>query len=115
MNDTIYGETVQKSTFDRAAILAHFYHVHEAAKRADVPGGKLVLSVVGEDPDTEEGFAEVRHFKIGDHEGMTNAAMEFDGVPHRNIYASYVVMKSETPPGTRKGVDIAAVLAFVND
>lgn len=50
------------SRFDRSAILAHFSHLHHAAARANVPGGKLVLATYGQDPDTKEDFADVRHF-----------------------------------------------------
>jgi RecA-family ATPase len=101
--------------FDRDAIEQHFSHLHHAASRANVPGGKLVLAVYGEDPDTKEGFANVRHFEIGDHEGMTAAAMEFDGVPNRNVYAPLCVLRPDTAPGTRKEEDIAAVFGFVID
>jgi hypothetical protein len=61
-------------SFDRAAILTHFSHLHHAAARADIGGGKMVLAVYGEDPDTGEESADVQHFEIGDFEGMTAAA-----------------------------------------
>lgn len=67
--------------FDRAAIHAHFFNLHHAASRANVPGGKLVLAVYGEDPDdptTKEQFTSVQHFAIDDVEGMTDAAMSFN-------------------------------------
>jgi hypothetical protein len=102
--------------FDRAAILAHCEAFHAAAKRANIPGGKVCLAVYGEDPDnTEDRFAQVRHFEIGDVEGMTAAAMAFDGVPHQNVYSPCVVFKPETPAGTRQEKDIVAVLALVVD
>jgi RecA-family ATPase len=107
--------SVSVALFDRAAILSHFSQLHNAAKRANVLGGKVVLAVFGQNPDTIENVAEVRHFEIGDVEGMTNAAMEFDGVPHRNVYNPLVVLKQETPAGSRKEADIAAVLGFVVD
>src|ERR1700730_3739813 len=99
----IYPETVANATniFDRAAIHAHFAHLHHAAARADVPG-KMVLAVYGQDPDTKEDFASVQHFEIGDVDGMTAAAMAFDGAPHRNVYAPLVILKPETPAGTRQ-------------
>ena len=109
----IYPETVANATniFDRAAIHAHFAHLHHAAARADVPG-KMVLAVYGQDPDTKEDFASVQHFEIGDVDGMTAAAMAFDGAPHRNVYAPLVILKPETPAGTRKEEDIAVVFGF---
>jgi RecA-family ATPase len=111
----VYESSTPVALFDRAAILTHFSHLHHAAKRANIAGGKVVLAVFGQDPDTIENFADVRHFEIGDVEGMTNAAMEFDGVPHRNVYNPLVVLKPETPAGSRKEADIAAVLGFVVD
>jgi AAA domain/RepB DNA-primase from phage plasmid len=114
-NHHINNSTGEDAKFDRDAISAHFCHLHHVAARADIPGGKMVLAVYGEDPDTKENFASVRHFEIGDHDGMTAAAMEFDGVPHRNVYAPVVVLKPDTAPGTRKEEDIAAVLGFVID
>src|SRR5258706_9979028 len=120
MNDAIYSKTVANATnvFDRTAILTHFSHLHHAAARANIPGGMLVLAVYGEDPDdptTKKEFTSVQHFAIGDHAGMAAAAMGFDGMLHRNVYAPLVVLKPETPPGTRENEDIAAVLGFVND
>jgi hypothetical protein len=114
-NHHINNSTDEDAKFDRDAISAHFCNLHHAAARADIPGGKMVLAVYGEDPDTKENFASVRHFEIGDHDGMTAAAMEFDGVPHRNVYAPVVVLKPDTAPGTRKEEDIAVVLGFVID
>jgi hypothetical protein len=111
----INSETAASATianFDPAAIHAHFAHLHHAASRANIPGGKLVLAVYGEDPDTMERFANVQHFTIGDVEGMVAAATAFDGVPHRNVYSPLVVLKPETPTGTRKEEDIAAVIGF---
>jgi hypothetical protein len=68
-NSNIASETI--NFFDYATVAEHFRNLHHAAKRAEIPGGKLVLAVYGEDPDnTEERFAQVRHFDIGDSEGM---------------------------------------------
>jgi AAA domain/RepB DNA-primase from phage plasmid len=111
-NESNSVELYAKSAlFDRDAIRTHFSHLHHAAARADVPG-KMVLAVYGEDPDTHERFASVQHFAVGDVEGMTAAAMEFEGVPHRNVYAPLVILKQEAPAGTRKEEDIAVVFGF---
>jgi RecA-family ATPase len=116
MTDTRYSTIVAYATkFDHGAIRTHFQALHDAAKRANIPGGKLVLAVYGEDPDSKERFANVRHFDVGDSDGMAAAAMEFDGQPHRNIYAPLVVLRADTKPGSRKEKDIAAVLGFVID
>lgn len=101
--------------FDRGTIRTHFYQLHEAAKRANVPDGKLCLAMYGQDPETDETFKSVEHFAIGDIEAMTNAAMAFDKLSHRNVYAPLVVLKPETRPGNRREIDIAAVIGFVID
>ncbi|WFU21918.1 AAA family ATPase [Bradyrhizobium sp. CB1717] len=106
---------VATSNFDPTAIRTHFSHLHHAAARANVPNGKLCLAVYGEDPDTGERVTSVQHFAIGDHEGMAQAAMQFDGMPHHNVYAPLVVFKSDVEPGTRAEKDIAAVFGFVID
>lgn len=101
--------------FDRSAIRTHFYQLHEAAKRADVPGGKLALAVYGEDPQTGDKFKSVEHFTVGDVDGMTDAAMTFESRAHHNVYAPLAVLKPETKSGMRREIDIAAVLGFVVD
>jgi hypothetical protein len=101
--------------FDRDTIETHLGYLHHAADRAKVPG-KLVLAVYGEDPDTRERFAAVEHFAIGDVEGMTNAAMKYDGVPHRNVYAPFAIMSPDLEPGLKGSeTDVHAVLAMVID
>jgi hypothetical protein len=101
--------------FDRDAIAQHFVYLNHAAERAKVPG-KLVLAIYGENPDTREKFAEVRHFEIGDHAGMTAAAMEFDGVPNRNVYAPTAIMRPDLEAARKGGEgDIVSVLALVID
>jgi RecA-family ATPase len=101
--------------FDRDTIETHLGYLHHAADRAKVPG-KLVLAVYGEDPDTRERFAAVEHFTIGDVEGMTNAAMKYDGVPHRNVYAPFAIMSPDLEPGLKgREIDVRAVLALVID
>jgi RecA-family ATPase len=114
-SELVEASSIVPAPFDRDAIHQHFTYLHHAAVRAEVPDGKVCLAVYGEDPDTRETFAWARHFGVGDVDAMTAAAMEFDGVPHRNIYAPYVVFKPETPDGTRLETDIAFVLALVND
>jgi Family of unknown function (DUF5906)/RepB DNA-primase from phage plasmid len=108
--------TKLSAKFEPAAIHAHFSHLHSAAERANIEDGKLVLAVYGEDPETNERFASVQHFVIGDIEGMTSAAMTFDGVPHRNVYSPPAVMRPDLEQ-TRKGGerDVAAVFALVID
>jgi hypothetical protein len=109
-------DIVSPPKFDRDVIEQHFAYLHHAAGRANVPDGKLVLAIFGEDPDTREKFAKARHFEIGDVDGMTNAAMEFDGIPHRNVYAPMAIMRPDLAP-TAKGreVDVLCVLALVID
>src|SRR6266851_6572505 len=114
MKVTTYSKTVAVATsfFDHTAIRTHFSHLHHAAARGNIEGGKLALAVYGEDPERLERFASVQHFAVGDVDGMTAAAIAFDGVPHRNVYSPLVVLKPETPAGTRKEEDIAVVLGF---
>jgi hypothetical protein len=116
MNDK-YTVNLEKSSakFDPTAIRTHFSHLHHAAGRASVPGGKLCLAVYGENPDTGERVTSVQHFTVGDHEGMTNAAMQFEGMPHHNVYAPLVIFKPDIEPGTRAEKDISAVFGFVID
>jgi Family of unknown function (DUF5906) len=117
-NDVVTSSAIvalATNKFDRDAIEQHFVYLHHAAERATVEG-KLVLAVYGEDPDTRERFAEVRHFQVGDHEGMTAAAMEFDGVPHRNVYTPLAVMRPDLKSGKKGGEgDVVVSLAFVID
>jgi len=102
--------------FDRAQIERHCSILHTAAENAQVKDGKLALCVYGENPDTrEKTHAVVQHFAIGDVAGMVNAAMQFDGQSHANVYTLLAVLKPETPDGSRKAVDIAKVLALVID
>jgi hypothetical protein len=101
--------------FDRDTIETHLGYLHHAADRAKVPG-KLVLAVYGEDPDTQERFGAVEHFAIGDVEGMTNAAMKYDGVPNRNVYAPFAIMSPDLKPRLKgREIDVRAVLALVID
>jgi AAA domain/RepB DNA-primase from phage plasmid len=116
-NDTAAssGTVANATKFDRDIIEQHFTYLHHAAERAKVPG-KLVLAVYGEDPDTRERFAEVRHFQVGAQAAMTAAAMEFDGVPHRNIYAPLAVMRPDLEAGRKGGEgDVVFSLALVID
>jgi hypothetical protein len=109
------GTVANATKFDSNTIEQHFTYLHHTAERAKVPG-KLVLAVYGEDPDTRERFAEVRHFQIGAHAAMTAAAMEFDGVPHRNIYAPLAVMRPDLEAGRKGGEgDVIVSLALVID
>jgi RecA-family ATPase len=115
--DTVSPSIVPEAPakFNRLAIAEHCKILHGAALRAKVPG-KLVLAVFGEDPDTREKFAEVRHFQIGDVDGMVSAAMEFDGIPHRNIYAPLAIMRPELAPKAKGGeADVVSVLGLVID
>src|SRR5258708_20099469 len=102
--------------FARGAIHTHCSYLHAAAERADIEDGKLVLAVYGEDPDTDERFAIVQHFVVGDIEGMTDAAMAFDGVPHRNVYSPPAVSRPDLEQTTNaRERDAAAVFALVID
>lgn len=84
MNHLYTNDTLLASgTFDRDAICTHFSHLHFAASRADVPDGKLVLAVYGEDPGSDERFATVQHFAIGDIEGMTDSIFNCSDFPFR--------------------------------
>src|SRR5258708_38968435 len=97
--------------FARGAIHTHCSYLHAAAERADIEDGKLLLAVYGEDPDTDERFAIVQPFVVGDIEGMTDAAMAVDGVPHRNVSSPPAVTRPDREQ-TRKGgeSDLAAGL-----
>lgn len=101
--------------FDPAVVKTHVRYLHHLAARANVPG-KLVLAAFGENPDTRERFSDVRHFAIGDVDGMTAAAMAFDGVPHANLYSPMAIMRPDLPEGS-KGTeqDVVSVLGLVVD
>jgi hypothetical protein len=103
--------------FNRELIAYHIKNLHHLATRANVPGGKLVLVAFGQDPDTGENLRPIiRHFAIGDVDGMTAAALQFEGVPHANVYAPFAVMRPDLQEG-QKGTedDVAATLALVVD
>jgi P4 family phage/plasmid primase-like protien len=98
------------------SIRRHFEHLHELAARAEVPGGKLILAVYGENPATGEKLSATQiQFEIGAVKEMTDAAIAFAAELHANVYAPLVVFRAETPAGSRKKEDIAAVLGLVVD
>lgn len=78
--------------------------------------GIMVLASYGETPEGEKIAPRVQHFKVGDVEGMTQAAAALSTQEHRNIYMPLAVMRPDLL-ATAKGAeeDIIAVLGFVTD
>lgn len=102
--------------FDHDAIRAHMQMLHGLASMANVDG-KLVLAVFAEDPTTGRKMTEtVRHFKIGDIDGMTADVLAFKHHPHANIYAPFAIMRPDLPLKKKGGeADVLRVLALVGD
>jgi RepB DNA-primase from phage plasmid len=94
--------------FDRAAIEAHVWLLHDLAAGVD---GVLILAAF-----EAGGHAQVQRFQIGDVAGMVETIMGFDGHPRVNLYIPWAVMRRDLEP-CKKGTeaDVVAVLAAVPD
>jgi hypothetical protein len=79
--------------------------------------GRLVLASYGENPDTGKAQkAVVRHFDVGDVEGMARAAERLGEREHANVYTCWALMREDLAPGAKGGdKDVVAVLAAVAD
>tara|TARA_B100000780_G_scaffold59903_1_gene38390 strand:+ start:2023 stop:4290 length:2268 start_codon:yes stop_codon:yes gene_type:complete len=92
----------------------HIRMMHEKAKGID---GKLILASYGENPETGEKLSPiVKHFNIGDVDGMIQAAIELSEEKHRNVYAPLNVLRADLP-ANKKGTeeDVVAILSFAAD
>ncbi|WP_187148026.1 AAA family ATPase [Nitrobacter winogradskyi] len=100
------------STFDRTTIRNHFWMLHHLAERANVPG-KLVLCAIADKP---LGLPPInQHFAIGDVDGMTAAAMAFQGTQY-GVYDSRGLMRPDLPEGAKgTQADVVRTLAFTVD
>jgi Family of unknown function (DUF5906) len=115
------------TALDLAAIRMHVALLHHLAQPKDhwKAEGKLLVAAFGEDPnqpDPKTGKAgleltpKVRHFDIGDVDGMAAAVVDLAGEQHRNVYAPLAVYRSDLPPGRKGGEkDIVGVLGLVAD
>lgn len=94
-------------------------HAHVAMLHGLARGhcGKLVVASYGSDPDTGNAIPpKVRHFEIGDVDGMAASVRELGAEPLRNVYVPLVVMRPDLPAGLKGGLaDIVAVLGLVGD
>lgn len=92
----------------------HIQLLHDAAKGID---GKLVLASFGEDIEKKTRLKnKIQHFKIGDVDGMTKAAIELSQEKGRNVYASLAVMRPDLPVSSKGSEeDIIASLGLVAD
>lgn len=92
-------------------------HVAMIHKLAEGMSGKLIVASYGENPETGASIPpKVRHFAIGDVDGMVAAVRELGVERHRNVYVPFGVMRPELAPGKKGGIeDAAAVLGLVAD
>jgi hypothetical protein len=92
----------------------HVAMIHRFAASCD---GKLIVASYGYDSESRQGITpKVRHFAIGDVDGMTAAVRDLTGEKFRNVYAPLCVMRADLPDrdkGTE--ADIVAVLGLVGD
>ncbi|MGZ9006139.1 MAG: hypothetical protein ACXW20_20390, partial [Burkholderiales bacterium] len=99
--------------FDRDAVRAHVELLHNLADGQD---GILPLCVYGENPDSGRKTAIVQHFRVGDVDGMTSAALAYENHPDANVYAPLAVMRRDLPRNQKGGeCDIIAALGSVID
>jgi hypothetical protein len=101
---------------DVAAIAGHVQLLHRLAQPL-ADKGKLVVASFGENPDTgRELPPKIRHFEIGNADGMTAAIVKLSQERHRNVYAAMAVFKKDLMPG-RKGeeADVIGALGLVGD
>jgi hypothetical protein len=103
--------TITLPTYERGAISEHFELMHHLAARSGHQG-VLVLAAFGADLGLQP---RVQHFAIGDHAGMTAAAMEFENTQY-NLYAPPGIYPYGMPD-YRKGreTELVALLAAVID
>lgn len=103
----------QPIPFDREAIYRHIETVHRLARKIE---GLLPLAIFGENPDTRHKIKVVQHFRVGDVDGMADAAFAFEKQPHANVYMPLAVFRSDLARG-QKGNEagVAAVLGVVID
>jgi hypothetical protein len=101
---------------DRLLVEAHVRMIHALAEPL-AGRGKLVVAGFGENAMTGQKLRpKIRHFAIGDIDGMIAAVERLAREPHRNIYASLAVFRTELHGG-RKGEerDIIAMLGLIQD
>jgi len=93
--------------YDRNAIGYHFELMHRAAARANVQG-KLVLFA----EPTHNAPVRNYHFNVGDHEGMTDKAMELEYLNY-NIRAAWVIFRPDLDKTSKGGkADALAIFGF---
>lgn len=92
----------------------HIEMLHHAAKDID---GVFALSSFGENPlNGKKIKTKVRHFQVGDVQGMAEEAIRMSKEQHRNVYAPLAVMRPDLPPSNKGSEkDVVAVLGFVAD
>ena len=64
--------------YDADAIRSHIEMLHKLAAGHD---GILPLCIYGENPDSERKVTIVQHFRVGDVDGMTAAALAYENHP----------------------------------
>ena len=103
------GEIPHRGIDGHAALAEVVSLLHERAKAAGVDG---ILVMICIDPAT--GKPLVRHFSIGDVDGMvTEAAARGQ---HANVYVQLAILRKELPFGKRgTAADIVAILGLVID
>lgn len=99
--------------FDAAAVRSHVEMLHDLAAGCD---GLIPLCIFGENPDSGRKTSIVQHFRVGDVDGMTAAALAYDGHPDANVYAPLAVMRRDLARGDKGSErDVIAVLGCVID
>lgn len=100
--------TENNTTYD------HIKMLHDAAKGIE---GIFALSSFGEDPVSGKKIPnKIMHFKVGEVESMTQAAINMAKEKNRNVYAPLALMRPDLPPSSKGSEqDIIAVLGFVAD
>jgi len=99
--------------YNADAIRSHVDMLHKLAAGYD---GILPLAVYGENPDNGRKIAIVQHFRVGDVDGMTAAALAYENHPDANVYAPLAVMRqslARREKGSER--DVIAVLGAVAD
>jgi hypothetical protein len=95
-------------------VRAHVAMLHRLATGCS---GKLVAASYGYDSENRQVITpKVRHFAIGDVDGMVAAVRDLAGEKFRNVYVPLCVMRADLPDrdkGTE--ADIVAVLGLVGD
>jgi predicted P-loop ATPase len=101
---------------DRGAVEQHLSLLHDLA-RASGADGKLVLFVVGENPQTGRKVKPLaQHFAIGDVSTMAAAAAGYAQQAHVNVYAPWAVFRNDLERGAKGDEQhVVATLALVAD